>query len=490
MDWRNRHFESWRLMKAQGFRDTMRNLTPHVFEGLWTRLESSPVGERLLRGTFWSMMGTVASRALGLAAAILAARIIGKVVYGELGMIQSTVGTFGTLAGFGMGTTASKFVAELRGKDPAKAGRIIALSSLVSWVVSFALAAVLLIFAPWLCKHTLAAPFLTGYLQISAPLLILSGINGAQLGVLSGFEAFKSIARVSTLTGLLNFPLIVGGALLFGLSGIICGMVLAQAGGCLLNLRALRRQAKRYGIPISYLSCMAEFPLLWRFSIPAVLAEILISVVGWATATMLVRRPNGYSEMGAFSAANQWFNAVMWVPFMFNGVVLPVLAERVGADDKANTAKLLKMTVKMNAVIVLPLMAIGCLLSPYIMMSYGKGFRNAWPTLVAVLITAGLLSVELPVGQLITATGRMWLGFSSNIGWGLVFLGTTPLLLKWGWGASGLASARLLAYSAHTIFSLTYMVFFILAVKKNARVEKADHSPALSSRVSEADVHG
>lgn len=446
--------------------------------------------ERLLSGAFWSVMGTVVSRACALAAAILAARIIGKTVYGELGIIQSTVGMLGTLAGFGMGTTAAKFVAELREKDPARAGRIIGLSSLVSWGMSLALAALLVFLAPWLCQHTLAAPYLTAYLRTSAPLLVLSGINGAQLGVLSGFEAFKNIARINSLTGLLNFPLVVGGALLFGLSGIICGMVLVQTGGCLLNLHALRRQARRYSIRISYSSCISELPVLWRFTVPAVLAEILISAITWSAATMLVRQPNGYGEMGAFSAANQWFKALMWLPFMFNGVTLPVFAERLSAGDKANTAKLLKMAVKMNALIVLPLVALGCILSPYIMMSYGKGFESTWPTLVAVLITTGLLSLELPVGQLIAASGRMWLGFSSNVGWGVVFLCTTSLLLKWGWGAFGLASARLLAYSAHTLFSVAYAVVFILAVKKSTRIVKPCTVPDLGGRVSETDITG
>src|SRR5664280_450460 len=129
MTGRDRDVEVHRLVEAKNFRGTLRNVTPPALEGLWTRLESSPVGGRLLRGAFWSMAGTMVSRALALAASVLAARIIGKTVYGELGIIQSTVGMFGALAGFGMGTTASKFVAELRGKDPAKAGRIIALSS-------------------------------------------------------------------------------------------------------------------------------------------------------------------------------------------------------------------------------------------------------------------------------------------------------------------------------------------------------------------------
>ena len=349
--------------------------------------------------------------------------------------------------------------------------------------------AILLFFlAPWLCQNTLAAPGLTGYLRISIPLLVLCGVNGAQLGVLSGFEAFKSIARVSFLGGLLNFPFIVGGALVFGLSGIIWGMVVAQAGGCLLNLFALRSEAKRFNVPISYSSCLTELPVLWRFSVPAVLADILISAINWFAITMLVRQLNGFGEMGAFSAANQWFNAVMWLPFMFNGVVLPVLAERLGANDKVNTVKLLKMTVKMNGAIVLPLTAIGCLLSPFIMMSYGPGFKGAWPTLVAVLITAGLLSFELPVGQLMAASGHMWLGFVSNIGWGVVFLGTTALFLRWNWGSFGLASARLLAYAAHTIFCISYVVVFMLASKKNVGVVAVHHVSALSSSAPNSDI--
>jgi len=443
----------------------LKKLTPAIFGGLWTRVEASPVGERLLRGAFWSVLGTVVVRAFSLAAAIIAARLIGKTVYGELGIIQSTVGMLGTLAGFGMSTTASKFVAELRGKDPGKAGRIIALSSFSSWTISLVLAGLLVVLSPWLCEYTLAAPQIAKYVRLSAPLLVFSAINGAQLGVLLGFEAFKSIARVNALTGLVNFPLVVSGALFFGLPGIICGMVLAQGIGCLLNLFALRGQAKDYGIQISYKTCMVEMPILWQFSIPAVLTEIMISAVGWATATALVRQANGYSEMGAFSAANQWFNAAFWLPMMIGGVVLPMLSERLGADDSHNSGKLLWLSVKINALVVVPIAVVGSIASPLIMTSYGKGFGNAWPILIVVLITAGVLSVEFPLGQFLSASGRMWLGFTSNVGWAAVFLIANVLLLKWG--ALGLAVARLLAYFAHAVFMFVY-VSFVMNPRRSA----------------------
>ncbi len=469
-------------MRAGHFSALVRKYTPDALRPMWARVESSGIGGRLMRGTFWSLVGTLISRASGLAAAVVAARIVGKIVYGELGIIQSTVGMLGTLAGFGMSTTAAKFVAQLRGKDPGRAGRIIALSSLASWFISGGLAAALIVFAPWLCAHTLAAPQLVGPVRISALLLIVGGVNGAQLGVLIGFEGFKAIARVNAVSGLLNFPLIVGGALVFGLPGILGGMALAQGIGCLLNWRALRLEAKRYGVTPSFSSCFVEFPVIWQYSVPAVGTELLISAAGWATATMLVRQPNGYAEMGAFNAANQWFNAAIWIPMMIGGVALPLLSERMGTDDGDGSVKLLWMSVKINAILVVPAIIIGCLASPYIMMSYGNGFRSEWPTLCVVLLTAGVLSVEFPIGQMLSACGRMWLGFSSNLGWAVIFLCTNAALLRWG--SFGLASARLVAFSLHAIFLFAYVAVFVskkLKVRDGERLEQIEETNLISA---------
>jgi O-antigen/teichoic acid export membrane protein len=440
--------------QALSLKTILRGLCPNALHPLWDRVEASPTSGRLVRGAFWAVAGTMISRFLGLASSIFAARIVGKLHYGELGMLQNTVGMFGILAGFGMGLTATKYVAEFRTKDPAKAGRIIALSSLVAWATSLALALALVVAAPWLCRHTIAAPQLTGLLQVSALLLLFSGINGAQTGALSGFEAFKRLAQVNFFVGLLSFPLTVCGAWFFGLPGILWGLIAAQAAACALNFFALRLEARRYAIHLSYSSCTAELPVIWRFSVPAVLGGIVVSPVNWACTAMLVRQPHGYAEMGAFNAANQWFNALMWLPSVLGQAALPMLAERFGAKDTAHSGKLLALAIKINAGIVLPLVLLGSLISPYIMASYGKDFASAWPTLIAVLLTAGLLALQTPVGQVIAASGRMWLGLAMNLGWALVFLLCTWLLTSKG--ALGLASARLLAYVAHALWTFAY----------------------------------
>ncbi|MDQ3920568.1 MAG: oligosaccharide flippase family protein, partial [Acidobacteriota bacterium] len=61
--------------------------------------------------------------------AVIAARCLGRKGYGELGIIQSTVGMFQVFAGFGLGLTATKYVAEFKRQNPERAGHIIAVST-------------------------------------------------------------------------------------------------------------------------------------------------------------------------------------------------------------------------------------------------------------------------------------------------------------------------------------------------------------------------
>ena len=98
---------------------------PDFLHPLLNRVEDSEIGYRLAKGVFWSMAGAVISRGLGIVSSVVVARTLGKVGFGELGIIHSTVMMFQLFAGFGLGLTATKYVAEYRGTDPQKAGRII-----------------------------------------------------------------------------------------------------------------------------------------------------------------------------------------------------------------------------------------------------------------------------------------------------------------------------------------------------------------------------
>lgn len=385
--------------------------------------------------------------------------MLGKSGFGELGIIQSTVGMFGTFAGFGLGITATKYVAEFKSKDPIRAGRIIGLSSLVSWITGCLMAVTMLIIGPTLATNTLAAPHLGRPLCIGSLLLLLGAVNGAQNGVLSGFEAFKSVARINLIAGFAAFPLTVAGAWSGGVEGALWGFIGSLAINCILNFFALRVEAVSAKVPLTYIGSSSELGILWRFSLPAFGGSLFVGPVYWSCNAMLVNGPGGYSQMGFFNAANQWFNALLFLPSVLSQAALPVLAECLGQNDHTRSRKVLGFYLKLNAAVIAPIVLFGSLASPWIMGIYGPDFQSAWPTLVVCLITAGLLAVQTPVGQIIAASGRMWLGALLNIGWAACFIGLTWAFVHWG--ALGLAWARLGAYLVHATWTCAFAWFVL-----------------------------
>ena len=60
---------------------------------------------------------------------------------------------------------------------------------------------------------------------------------------------------------------------------------------------------------------------------------------------------------------------------------------------------------------------------------------------------------------MIVATGRMWIGVAMNGGWALILVLTTIALL--GFGAAGLAGARLLSYAVHAIWVVAFAHLYV-----------------------------
>lgn len=396
---------------------------------------------------------------MGIVSSVVVARLLGKEGFGQYGIVQSTVTMFGTFAGFGLGLTATKHVAEYRHKDPQRAGKILGLSTVVALVSGGVLAVCLLVGAPWLASHTLAAPQLSGALRIGAVLILFTALNGAQMGALVGLEAFRLTAQLNLYTGLLSLPLIVCGVVFFGLTGALWGLTLTAFATWLLYHFALRRELTSAGIPLVVKGSFAEIRVLWRFSLPAVISGMLAAPVTWICNALLVNQPHGYAEMGIANAANQWFYALLFLPGVLARTSIPVLSERLGADDKTSCRRILAYTMAMNAAVVIPLVLLGFLGSRYIMGIYGASFAQHPNVVMVAMATSAVLAIQMPMGQMTAASGRMWTEICMNLGWAIVFCGGTWFMLSRG--ALGLVSARLAAYILHTLWTALFVLWLL-----------------------------
>jgi O-antigen/teichoic acid export membrane protein len=421
--------------------------------GIWA---ADSLRGRFARGAIWSFIGALLAQGSSLAASVLAARLLGREQFGRYGMIQGTIGMLGTFAGMGLGVTTTKYVAEFRARDPERAGRIIALGWIVAILFSGILALGLFIYAPLLAGRTLNDPSLASGLRIGCALLFLNAFNGAQFGAFSGFEAFRTVARINLARGLIGLPLTVAGVYFWQIDGGIWALVIAAAITCVVSQISLRAKCAAFGIFPRLSTGWLERRVLWTFSTPAFLSGVLVGPAIWAANTMLVNQPNGYAEMGILSAATQWRNAIGFIPGVLGQFALPLLANLNGEQDVYRYGRALRLnlvlTVVAAALVATPI-ALG---SSQIMRLYGRSFQSGAWVLVISAATGVISSVNAVVGTAILSSRSVWVGFTFNAMWATLFLVCSYFFIPTH-RALGLASALLVAYVAHATWESIYL---------------------------------
>ena len=100
-------------------------------------------------------------------------------------------------------------------------------------------------------------------------------LQGLQTGLLSGFEAFRSLAVITFIDLLLLIAIVPGGILLFGLNGAIAGYVLVAVIGCLIRWLKLSGECLRHDITVRIEMQSTELYMLWSGAGPLVLLWIV-----------------------------------------------------------------------------------------------------------------------------------------------------------------------------------------------------------------------
>ncbi len=413
------------------------------YEGLAPR---GSLRARFALGAFWSVAGAVISRGFLLAASVVCARFLGKEGFGAMGIIQSTAGMFGILAGLGLGITATKYVSELRRQDPLRTGRILALSATAAFVSGSVMTVLVILRAPYLAQHVLAAPQLAAPLAIGSGLIFFGAINGAQTGALAGFEAFPTIARVNIYAGVASFPLIVLGVWRDGLQGAMWGWVAALGIQWALNRRALRLECAKANISYQFAGWRGELGILHRFSLPAFLASILVVSAIWVCNALLVRQPQGYAELGLYAAADKWRLLIVFVPTYVLAMVIPVLSNLHGEGDGRGFRKVFRANLRLNgSLALLAALVIAAFAGP-IMGVYGKSFRGGQVVLIVLAFSAIAEVMNAMLGQPLIAARKMWWRFAFDLLLVTILVGLAWVLIP-KWGAVGLAVSYGLAFA-------------------------------------------
>jgi len=349
--------------------------------------------KKFISGAFWSVLGNLIVKGLSLIAGLFVARFLGSISFGELSIIKSTISVFGLLATFGLGFTITKLVGQSINKSEAEVGEIISATNVIIFFSATFFGFVLVIFAPYIALYVLDNTILILPLRFAGIFLFFNAINIYQLGLISGFQLFKGLARINVILGIISFPVILLFTYFFGLIGAVIGMTINMIVSCILNNALIKRNLIDSGIPILYNQLKSRIKNILKFSLPLALKEVIYSLGNWITYYILLQKSN-FSEVGIFNSANQLSQIILFLPGAILGVSLSLLSNYIG--DKKNYSILIKKSLMINCVIVIIVGFFIFLFSGLIYEFYGASYmggQNVLYILIISTIPMSLISV-------------------------------------------------------------------------------------------------
>ena len=385
---------------------------------------------------------------------LIAARILGRELFGQLGIVYETVMALQVFAVSGLGITATTFVARCLHAEPERVPQIMLLCYGFTAFTGGIFAIAIFVGSPWIAAVVLAAPMLADELSLGGPMALLVALVAVQAGMLIGFKAFRDMAMANFLGGIASATLLPMGAYRAGVEGALYGLGTAFALQALLNYVLIRRALRRHGLRMRFSVPLAELPLLWRFSLPSVLTVALWTLATWIASVLLVRQPNGMAEMGLLAAANQWFSALLFVPRVLTQVLLPTYAERLAGDRPGEAGALALRSASILILCIAPIVALLMIFSPVIASLYGPDFANGGAVFAVVFLAAGVMAPYGALTNYLVARLRMWTRFAISLLWTGVLLVGAALLVEWG--AIGIACATLGAYITRAAVTYIY----------------------------------
>lgn len=400
-----------------------------------------PLVTRFARGIAGSLVSGVATQGGTFLVNIVVANILGRAVFGEYATIMSTMVSGAVLAQLASGYTATKYLSEFRTTDKQRAGRVLALCSTVS-----ALSALVTVFgftvcAQWLATEALRAPHLTWALRIGAGFLGLSVLNGYQIGVLQGLEAYGLLSRASVLGGIMMVIFCAAFTWLAGVNGAVFGLLLSAAIRWAAFRYCIAAELLRQEIRPDYRNMKREKRTLSVFALPAALAGVTMAPAPWLANLFLVRQPGGFEQMALYAAAFNMMTIVMFLPRVISPVAMSLINSQKGTRNDAGYRAVFLMNLVVTFASVLVGVAFVATAAPFLLRLFGKSFASDGHTTLLVLLLAPFAeALWMTLSQVFQSNERMWtLTLVVNLPRDICLPVMAYLLV--GHGAPGLATA-------------------------------------------------
>jgi O-antigen/teichoic acid export membrane protein len=357
----------------------------------------------LARHSSLNLVGNVVSAILGFALVFVVARGLGTTGAGVffLAVAIFTVVVSVSLMGADIGLIRQVAAARATGRQ-GDIGRILRIALWPVFCAATIAAAAVYLFAPNLAAlvvHGANPVAATRFIRVLAPFIPLAAVTTAALGATRGFGSMAAYNLVENFGKPMARPLLILGAVAFGLSGtwialgwavpVIAGLVVTIAYLARLTHRASAARASAEAGPRqSTAHLAAEF---WKFSAPRWAGAVFQVTLIWLD-VLLVGAMRSAQEAGIYGTASRFITAGTFALQAVGFAIAPQIGALMARGDRAGSERLYRVATCWLVIVSWPVYLLLAVFAPVVLGLFGEGFTKG-QTAMMILALATLVNV-------------------------------------------------------------------------------------------------
>jgi O-antigen/teichoic acid export membrane protein len=424
-----------------------------------SKLLKSIIGQgnqkKVIKGVFWSFLGTIISKGFLFIALFLVARNLTVEEYGKLGLLQSYINTFTFFSLASFGITATKYLALYVDSDIKMASEIYSLTRVSVFIIAFLILIFSLLFNSTISHIIVGDIALFNEVLICSFTVFFSSMNGLQIGALAGLEDFKSISIVSLINGLISLPLILFVSNYYGLKGIIYAILVVNFLIWISSAILLQKKLNKKHVVFTFSNFKYHLDTLYHFTLPNFLSSLMMTPVVLVCNTILIKNnKNGLYEMGIYNVAMNFSQFGTVLIRIIGQVVYPMAIKNFGKKNRKFDFFNINQSYIIGVILFIPII----ILPDFFASIYGDKYEkyNVYLTLIFVSLSMIIVAQRQGIARNFAAANYMWFSVFGNLLWGVSTIILSYIFVDKG--AYGRSLAFFIGYLVNTIIFIPFYI--------------------------------
>ncbi len=357
-------------------------------------LDAMGLAAKVAYNTIVQILSKIATTILGLLAVAVMARYLGAFGFGEYTTAFTFLSFFGIVADLGL-TLVTVQMISAPGVDEDRAVKNLLAMRFVSATILLAIAPVAAMFLPYPFAVRLA-------IWAAIPSFLFTALNQILVGVFQKYLSMDKVSIAETAGRVILFlGVLMSARYDWGLLGIMSSISVGSAVNFIIHLAFSFKYIKpgfRFDLPLWKEVVAKSWPLA---------LTIIFNLLYLKTDTLMLSLMKDQADVGVYGAAYKVIDILTSLPFMFAGVIMPILTAAHLSGQKDYFKKILQRSFDLMVMLALPLF-IGTQFAaePVMRMVAGSDFSGSGTVLKVLMGAAGLVFISCLMSHVMVSIGK------------------------------------------------------------------------------------